>query len=590
MEIFSVSFLKLFQKQFLLVLLLAASLVSFSQNGSERIQLNQVGFFPSAPKIAVLTGKTGAVKFYITSVDGKNIFYTGSLSEEKQSKNSSTVTRIADFSSFNRKGNYIISIPEVGSSYSFKIDKDVFDNVSKTILKAYYFMRSDMPLLSKYAGKWARAAGHPDTMVYIHPSAASEQRSAGTIISSPKGWYDAGDYNKYIVNSGITMATLLSAYEDFPDYFKKLNTNIPESNDAVPDILNEVLYNLRWMLTMQDPNDGGVYHKLTNAAFDGMVMPGVTKAPRYVVQKSTAATLDFAAVMAQASRIFSSFKKQLPHLSDSCLNAATKAWAWAEKNPSVIYDQRKINEKFDPDITTGEYGDHSLNDEWFWCAAEMFTTTKDKKYFSIVNERTKDRVGLPGWNNVAMLGYYTFIRNEKKLNDTLSIIQAMKDTVVRMADAYLRNQSANAFETVMGGNPREFVWGSNAIAANEGVLLINAYFVIKDKKYINGALSNLDYLLGRNATNYCFVTGIGSKSPMHPHHRPSVSDGVVEPVPGLLAGGPNPGQQDHCSYPFKEPEISYVDSDCAYAANEIAINWNAPMVYLVNALVAIVSK
>ena len=153
-----------------------------------------------------------------------------------------------------------------------------------------------MPLEEKYAGKWRRSAGHPDDVVLVHASAATKERPEGAVISTPGGWYDAGDYNKYIVNSGITMGTLLSAYEDFPAYFKTLHTAIPESSDAVPDILNEVIYNLRWMLTMQDPNDGGVYNKCTNAAFDSMVMPGITKAPRYVVQKGTAATLDFAAV------------------------------------------------------------------------------------------------------------------------------------------------------------------------------------------------------------------------------------------------------------------------------------------------------
>ena len=229
----------------------------------------------------------------------------------------------------------------------------------------------------------------------------------------------------------------------------------------------------------------------------------------------------------------------------------------------------------------------SLNDEWFWSATELFVTTKDQKYFSLVNERLKDRAGLPGWNNVTMLGYYTFIRNEKKLKGTAAVIQMMKDTIVRMGNGFLQNQMTNAFSTVMGGSPREFIWGSNAVAANQGILLVNAYFITKDKNYLNGALSNLDYLLGRNATNYCYVTGIGSKPPMHPHHRPSVSDKIDDPIPGMLVGGPNPAQQDHCTYPSKEPEISYVDSDCAYAANEIAINWNAPMAYLTNALRAL---
>lgn len=575
---------------FLLVILLFISLVCFSQKGSERIQLNQVGFFPSSPKIAVITGKTTATEFFITSPDTRTVFFKGSLSEEKQSHNSSTVTKIADFSSFQKKGSYVLSVPGVGVSYPFKIDRNVLIDVSRSVLKAYYYFRSDMPLEPEYAGKWSRAAGHPDTAVLVHASAASEFRPEGSKVSSPKGWYDAGDYNKYIVNSGITTATLLSAYEDFPDYFSRLNTHIPESKDAVPDILNEVLYNLRWMLTMQDPNDGGVYHKLTNAAFDGMVAPGVTKAPRYVLQKSTAAALDFAAVMARASDVFGKFKKQLPALSDSCLQAAIKAWNWAEKNPSVFYNQRKINQDFDPDITTGEYGDRSLNDEWFWSAAELYFATKDEKYFSVVQERSRDKVSLPGWSNVAMLGYYRLIRNEKKLPANTPLIQSMKDTVIARANDYLSRQAFNAFATVMGGDPREFVWGSNAVAANQGILLIHAYYITRNKNYLNGALSNLDYLLGRNATNYCFVTGAGSRSPMHPHHRPSESDQITEPVPGMLAGGPNPGQQDHCSYSFNEPETSYQDSVCSFASNEIAINWNAPMVYLAGALQTILKE
>jgi endoglucanase len=294
--------------------------------------------------------------------------------------------------------------------------------------------------------------------------------------------------------------------------------------------------------------------------------------------------------MAQASRILENFRKQLPKLSDSCLQAAIKAWSWAEKNPSVLFNQRKMNQDFDPDITTGDYGDRSVNDEWFWSAAELFITTKDKKYFTVVEERSKDRVSLPGWPNVAMLGYYSFIRHESELPSIKPFVQAMKDTVLAKANDYLSRQPLNAFVTVMGGSPYEFGWGSNAVAANQGILLINAYRITKDKKYSNGALSNLDYLLGRNATTYCFVTGIGSKSPMRPHHRPSVSDAIADPVPGMLVGGPNPGRQDGCVYQFKEPETCYLDSECSYASNEIAINWNAPMVYLAGALEAIYNE
>lgn len=559
---------------------------TFAQTITDKIQINQLGYYPFASKIATVT-TSSPDQFYILN-ERRDTAFKGSLSEPKQSANSSLLVRIADFSSFQKTGKYVLHIAGLGDSYSFLINKSIHTPVALSSLKAFYYQRVSMPLEEKYAGKWARPAGHPDTVVQIHPSAASPGRSAGSVISSPGGWYDAGDYNKYIVNSGITMGTLLSAYEDFTSYFDELNINLPESNNAIPDILNEIIYNLRWMLTMQDPGDGGVYNKCTNTNFDGMVMPGVTQWPRYVVQKGAAATLDFAAVMAQASRILSKFKKHLRGLSDSCLVAAQKAWTWADINPLVPYDQQAMNRMFDPDISTGGYGDRNFKDEWYWAAAELFVTTKDKKYHTVILEHSKQFFSLPSWGNVGMLGYYTLLRHQKKLPGyASSIIPPLKEYMVRFADSLLLNSTNNAFKTVMGGSRRDFVWGSSSVAANQGIALLNAWFVTSDKKYISGALTNLDYLLGRNATGYCFVTGAGSKSPMHPHHRPSSADGIAEPVPGLLAGGPNPGRQDKCAYPFTEPETCYADVECSYASNEIAINWNAPLVYLANAIEAV---
>jgi endoglucanase len=560
---------------------------AFAQTATDKIQINQQGFYTHASKIAVVT-TTGDDRFFIIKNDKKNdTVYKGKLSQPIQSTNSSLNTRIADFTIIQKAGDYTLYIPGTGTTSLIHVNGKIHSTVAISSVKAFYYQRVSMPLDVKYAGKWARPAGHPDTEVQIHPSAATAKRPAGTIISSPGGWYDAGDYNKYIVNSGITMGTLLSAYEDFSAYYDVLNTNIPESDNAIPDILDEVLYNLRWMLTMQDPDDGGVYNKCTNASFDGFVMPGVTKLPRYVVQKGTAATLDFAAVMAQASRIFSKYKKDLPGLSDSCLKASQYAWLWATKNPSLVYDQQAMNKSFEPVISTGGYGDRNFSDEWYWAAAELLTTTSDNKYYPIIKNH-KDYFSLPSWAGVGMLGYYTLLRKQKTLPDyAASIVAPLKKYVLQFADSLLGNARTSAFKTVMGGSRRDFVWGSNAVAANQGILLINAWLLTSDKKYIGGALTNLDYLMGRNATGYCFVTGAGIKSTMHPHHRPSSADGIAEPVPGLLAGGPNPGKQDKCEYVFSEPETCYADIECSYASNEIAINWNSPLVYLVNAIEAL---
>jgi len=573
---------------FTILVLLCYNTLS-AQTITDRIKLNQLGFYTNAPKIAIVTGTTNASAFYVTSTNIRDTVFKGTLGEEMQSKNSSTKTRAADFSGLQKKGSYVVFVPGIGHSYIFRIGDKVNHEAAVAGLKGYYYQRVSMPLEEKYAGKWHRSAGHPDTEVFIHPSAASKERPAGTKISSPGGWYDAGDYNKYIVNSGITMGTMLSAYEDFSKYFDTLKTNIPESRDAVPEVLNELIYNLRWMLTMQDPNDGGVYNKCTNASFDGMVMPGVTKAPRYVVQKGVAATLDLAAVAAQASRILQKFKKQLPGLSDSCLKASVKAWQWALKNPAMEYNQNEINKQYEPKITTGGYGDRTFTDEWAWAAAELFVTTKDKSYYDVFTKQRKDSLSLPSWASVEMLASYTLLRFAKTLpGEAQKDAQGIGQKLVQFADRYISNVAGNAFKTVMGQSPKDFNWGSSSNAANQGIVLINAYLLTKDKKYINYALTNLDYLMGRNATGYSFLSGVGSKSIMHPHHRPSVADGVTEPVPGLLSGGPNPGKQDRCAgYESSEPETTFLDGDCSYSTNEIAINWNSPFVYLSNAIEAL---
>lgn len=552
------------------------------------IRIDQEGYYAQAPKMAAVVGNMPATKFYIIGASHNDTLYRGTLSGLKQSSNSSLQTKLADFSAFQRAGNFRLVVPGIKPSYVFRITPHVHHASAVALLKGFYYQRVSMPLQERYAGKWHRPAGHPDTAVLIHSSAATEKRPAGTVISSPGGWYDAGDYNKYIVNSGITMGTLLSAYEDFATYFDTLKTNIPESSNRIPDLLDEVLYNLRWMLTMQDPNDGGVYNKCTNAAFDGMVMPGVTKLPRYVVQKGTAATLDFAAVMAQAARIYKPFNKQLPGLADSCLKAAKRAWQWSLKYPDLAYDQDKMNTIHKPAVSTGGYGDRSFDDEWFWAATELMATTGDTLYNSMITKEWNRLLILPSWANVRMLGYYTLLRvGNKWTAQHAAEAVALKRKLIQLADWFITPVKESAFYTVMGRQKADFVWGSSSVAANQGILLINAYLLTKDKKYMDHALTNLDYLLGRNATGYSFVTGIGTFAVMHPHHRPSVADGIAAPVPGLLSGGPNPGRQDRCKYEFTEPETAFTDHDCSYASNEIAINWNAPAVYLAAAIEAL---
>lgn len=564
---------------------LYAAVVSAQNTVSDAIRINQSGFYPQAAKCAVVVdGKPGA--FFIEAQgSGKKVF-TGSLDGPRSSTFSPRKTYVADFSALAQPGRYVLVVPGLGRSYPFVIGQNVHEAVAKAAIKAFYYQRMSTALPEAYAGRWHRAAGHADDTVFIHPSAATPRHPAGSVMRGPRGWYDAGDYNKYIVNSGITMGTLLSAYEDFAEYYDTLRLNIPESGNVVPDLLDEVLWNLRWMLTMQD-EAGGVYNKLTNARFDGMIMPAQAHAPRYVVQQGTAATLDFAAVMAQASRVLKRFESSLPGLPDSCLVASRRAWQWAVAHPNVVYDQDAMNKQFDPDVVTGGYGDRDFKDEFIWAAAELYATTREDAYYTAVKMLPDASMPLPSWGQVRLLGYYTLVRTERMLPAHQADVAIIKKQLTGFADKLIAGVDKRAYRTVMGGTAGDFIWGSSSVAANQGITLVQAFRITHDSKYLAYALSNLDYLLGRNGTGYSFVTGYGSRSPMHPHHRPSEADGIAEPVPGFLAGGPNPGMQDKCHYASSVPDEAYTDEACSYASNEVAINWNAPLVYLTGALEAL---
>jgi endoglucanase len=551
---------------------------------NDSIRLNQLGFYPDQNKVAVVLTETPINRFFIWDKNERKIVFEGPVSRSQSKTFSGKTAWKIDFSGFSEQGVFEIGIPDFGKSHPFKIDDQVYSELGKASLKAFYFQRASVDIPEEYAGIWARKGGHPDDKVMIHPSAISNSRPEGTILSSPKGWYDAGDYNKYIVNSGITMGTLMSLYEEFPLFFTNLNLAIPESKNAVPDILDEVLWNLDWMLTMQDPADGGVYHKLTTARFEGMVEPHLAINQRYLVSKGTAATLDFAAVMAQAARIYKPFA---PEDAVVYLKAAEKAWNWAIKNPEVYYRQNDLNEAFDPDIVTGAYGDQNLSDEWIWAASELYISTHNLDYWKILEAADLD-YQLPSWSQVKWMGFYSLLRNESSLpqipQEWLSLL---KINLIAAADSYHQAGQVQPYLSPMGANPKDFIWGSNAVASNQGILLLEAFKLSGKSEYLQSAKSNLDYILGRNATGFSYVTGFGSKTPMYPHHRLATSRPDLPPLPGFMVGGPNPSQQDKCDYPSDVPDESFTDLACSYASNEIAINWSAPFAYLVNAIQAI---
>lgn len=534
---------------------------------TDDILIDQCGYLPQSPKIALVTSEIH--KFCIID-ENKQIVLSGRPEAAQYYAEAGEKYRKIDFSEITKVGSYTLVANDTLLSFPINISEDVYTQPSVAALKAFYFNRASTSIDQQYAGQWARPAGHPDTCVMIHKSAASIARPEGKIISSPRGWYDAGDYNKYIVNSGISTYTLMLAATMFEQKAINTHTNIPETGNLIPDIWDETIYNLRWMLTMQDPNDGGVYHKLTTLAFEGFIMPHECKSQRYVVAKGTAATLDFAATMAFASRHITKYDQNNEHtaLADSCLKAAKLAYNWALNNPNITFRNPS-------DVSTGEYGDYYLADEWFWASTEMWLATNDNNYTTKMKTYEPKQPSVPSWGNVSSLGYYSMILDKK----TPSEIDA-NNAIITLADSLTTQAVTSPICTSM----TVYDWGSNSTVANIGMIKIIAYKLSGEKKYFNSALEDVHYLFGRNATKRCFMTGVGVNPPLNIHHRISAADTVAAPIPGLLCGGPNIVVPTDCpddTIPRSQyPAKSYADQLCSYSTNEIAINWNAPLVFL----------
>ncbi len=123
---------------------------------------------------------------------------------------------------------------------------------------------------------------------------------------------------------------------------------------------------------------------------------------------------------------------------------------------------------------------------------------------------------------------------------------------------------------------------------NRAIVLALASDFTGEDEYRNAVIDAMDYILGRNPLDQSFVSGYGERPLSNPHHRfwaRSVEAELPPPPPGALSGGPNSTYStdkvarelidDGCA-----PQTCWADDIRAYSLNEVAINWNAPLVWV----------
>ncbi len=536
------------------------------------IKVDQVGYPSNASKVALVTAP--ANKFELKRASDNTTVFRGKLGAVVADSDSGDKVQSADFSKFQKEGTYYLEVPGVGRSWNFSIKPDVISRSYYLAMRAFYGQRcgTDVDLGAEFPGYSYRACHLKGR---FHSSSGKEGP-----YDNVGGWHDAGDYGRYIINSGITTGTLLWSWEIYGDKLKNIKLNIPESGNGTPDVLNEARWNLEWMLRMQD-EDGGVWHKQTSEGWPGFILPDEDKLPNVVIgtgkapYKDTCATADLAAVAAIAARVYQPFDAKFAAKN---LEAARKAWLWAAEYPDVAFRNPQ-------GVLSGEYGDNSCKDERLWAAAELWRTTGEQAYNDYFLKNYAEFRGTlesppgEGWREVAPMGLWTYALAHRQ-GDAAAVADIRK-TTVDAAQAIVARTNANGYRVSL--RAKDYVWGSNGVVATYGVELLVANVFQPDRAFVQTSLDNLHYLLGRNTFSLSWVTQVGQNPYHHPHHRPSGGDKNAEPWPGLLSGGPNANRQDEFTAKLPKdtpPAKIYADEQGSYASNEICINWQAALVFV----------
>lgn len=559
------------------------------------LAINQVGYLPEAVKRAALVSDIDRrLAWSLVDLETNQMVAAGLTEPAFIDPATGHQLHVADFSAVTAPGRYTLRIDSVISP-PFVIAEAAYNPLASDALWYFTLNRSGIELKADFAADWARPAGHlSDSAVTCYAGTDADGRrwdGCDYTLDASRGWYDAGDLGKYVVNGGITVWTLLNLYERQPDLFPDGSLRLPERGNGIPDLLDEVRWELEFMLGMQvpegEPLAGMAHHKLHGLQWDDL--PGVPPTTvdnnnpseaRYLMPPTTAATLNLAAAAAQCARVYRTWDAAF---ADRCLSAAERAWDAARAHPAEFIGNT-------PGNGGGNYGDVNVSDEFFWAAAELYVTTGEAEYVDALRESPYwEQFGPPGeptsfyWAETAGLGTITLTTTSNDL--TAEEIDHLRALIIEAADRYLAESATQGYRVPL--DETGYWWGSNSMVLNNAIVLARAYDFTGDQEYLDGVLAALHYLLGHNGLGVSFIAGYGARPMQHPHHRFWANDpalGYPPPPPGALSGGPNAEPVDP---PGMAPEIlarpiplRYVDDIESYSTNEVAINWNAPLAWI----------
>lgn len=605
--------------------------VKISSNDEERqypyIKVNQVGYTCNGNKNAKVScfkkfGSLNGKRFEIVNQENEEVVFSDVLSD------ATTDTKISgediyeiNFNSVTQQGTYYIRIPDANLNVSaltprdkennlktdtlisvtFKIGDDIYNEMLSDMSKYYYYQRQGLDLQEKYAQQFARENLHPND-ISVKRWSDRNNLSAETFDVS-QGWYDAGDYGKYVSPAATSVENLLLAYELFPQEFKKTNPNIPETDKTsdlysnAPAILSEIKWELDMLLKLEHSNKDGSFYVAANYKDGTMYIEDTlystsdyNSSAKETDLRSHLATVDMSAMLAHAYIVY----KDIPEYSDfaeQCLETSIRAWNWAN-NP--------VNEKhmsIGAGNRTYTFTQEDLDRSMYWAAGTLFRASKfankdgsEYENYLISNCENENVNTCFTGNSLgyshkgrSFLGFFHYLyQNDNPSNQIKAVFSKFEPW---------RNRILN-YDSFGTDYPEwGYWWGSNMVLAQSSMTLFLGSVVLEGIdnipiEVLNSNQSAFNYLLGVNPISFSYVSGYGENSMKNIYSAIYSKDAKLTPYQcpkGYVTEGANSSNNRHLS---KYNGKCYMDSDAEWTTNENTIYGNAAMIFLTSAIMS----
>lgn len=428
------------------------------------ILVDQVGYSIGSNKIAMINTETPPETFSVLEKETGREVYTGKVENKGYDASVNAYISYADFTDFNTEGTYYIQAPAIGRSYTFQIAEEPFADLFTKVLKQYYFNRCGVTLTSELAGEAAHNA--------CHTREAQMKGEAMIKLDVSGGWHVDEIGSRDVAKGCQAINTLLLTYELYMDAMGD-DMGIPESGNGIPDLLDEVKYEIDWLLKMQDAKSGAVYASVSSVdsktADYFLYIDGITMD----------ATIHFAATMAKFSYLYQNYDREF---ATQCLQASDRAYRYA-----------------------GNYLADISQEQYFYAAAELYRATGGYQYHSVVKSYLTQNPDQDLENNFVFWGCITYLSTKQTVD--IALCGAVTQNLMQRGEEI--SFASRDSRLLVAADEKQ---GSNASLLRSMTRLAVVDHIITNHEYETVLENHIHYMLGRNLLSISYLDGEGERN------------------------------------------------------------------------------